>query len=112
MVFSSRVSRVTSIAIGCVAFCLGAIHLGCRSRLEVYKRIDSPNGRYAVVVYRQTGGMRFPGAASDAPGVVILVDNRGRRIREVMVEMVQLVDRVEWSTNSVHIMGVADWPTN
>jgi hypothetical protein len=111
MIFSMRMTRITSVAVGCVAVILALLPLGCRSRMEVYRRIESPDGRYAVVVLRQIGGIRFPGGSSDAAGIVRLVDAQGNRIREATLEMVQQVDRIEWGTKSVHITGVADWPT-
>jgi len=111
MSVTTRITRIASVAAGCVAFFVALLTIGCRSRMEVYKRVGSPDGRYAVVVFRQIGGIRFPGGSSDAPGVVRLVDAQGHRIREATLEMVQQVDRVEWGTNSVHITGVADWPT-
>ena len=106
-----RMTRIVSAALGCVAVFVSLLPIGCRSRMEVYKRLESPDGRYAVVVFRHTGGIRFPGGSSDAPGVVRLVDAQGHQIREATLEIVQQVDRVEWGTNSVHITGVADWPT-
>jgi len=111
MIFSMRMTRITSVAVGCVAVILALLPLECRSRMEVYRRIESPDGRYAVVVFRQIGGIRFPGGSSDAPGIVRLVDAQGNRIREETLEMVQQVDRIEWGTKSVRITGVADWPT-
>lgn len=110
MSVTMRMTRI-SVATGCVAVFVALLAIGYRGRMEVYKRIESPDGRFAVVVYRQIGGIRFPGGSSDAPGVVRLVDAQGRQIREEALEMVQQVDRVEWGTNSVHITGVVDWLT-
>ncbi len=52
----------------------------------------------------------MPGQSSDAPGYFQLHDARtGRVLRERSVEMVQLVDRIEWSTTNVDVRLLADW---
>jgi len=82
----------------------------CSSESE-YRRFDSPNGDYRIVVFRRSrlAGM-MPGQSGDAPGTVRLFDRKGHVLREAEVEMVQLVETVDWQENSVHIKLVADWP--
>ena len=75
-----------------------------------YRSFPSPDGRYRIVVFRRSvfPGM-MPGQASDAPGTVRLYDHQGEVLREARVEMVQLVDRVDWEPHEVTIGLVADW---
>ncbi len=53
----------------------------------------------------------FPGGGSDAPGVIQLIDiQKGRILRAAPVEMVQLVERVEWTSTNVSVRLVVEWP--
>lgn len=81
-----------------------------RSGAEQYRTFASPDGRFQVVVYRIPTGFAMPGQSSDAPGSFQLRDTRtGRVLRERSVEMVQLVDRIEWSSTNVDIWLLVDW---
>jgi hypothetical protein len=51
----------------------------------------------------------MPGQAGDAPGTVRLVNAAGRRLAETPVEMVQLVQRVDWSGGHARIDLIVDW---
>lgn len=51
----------------------------------------------------------MPGQSGDAPGVVRLYNRRGDLLQETKVEMVQLVDHVEWTDRKVRIKLVAEW---
>ena len=51
----------------------------------------------------------MPGQAGDAPGVVRLYDRQGRLLHETRVDMVQRVQKVEWTEKAVGIKLVADW---
>jgi hypothetical protein len=51
----------------------------------------------------------MPGQAGDAPGVVRLYDRTGRLLAEADVEMVQLVESVDWSNDKASIKLVVDW---
>lgn len=108
----SRTIRIILLAVGCLAVIVALLSFACGSRLEVYRRFESPDGRYAIVVFRRVGGVSFPGASSDAPGVVMLIDRQGRQLRETDVEMVQQVNNVEWTAKSVHMTDVGDWVLN
>ena len=78
--------------------------------LEPYATFVEPDGGYSVVVLRQPQRQAtFPGQAGDAPGVVRLYDRDGRVLEETTVEMVQLVDRVYWSDDTVRIPLIAEW---
>ena len=78
--------------------------------LEPYATFVRPDGAYRVVVLRQPLRWAvFPGQAGDAPGVARLYDRQGRLLEETAIDMVQLVDRVEWSDNAVRIPLVAEW---
>lgn len=75
-----------------------------------YKAFLSPDGHWAVKVYRIDNILlMMPGSSGDAPGYVRLVDRQGTVFAEQDVEMVQLVEQVEWSEAQVNIKFVADW---
>ncbi|HWV15313.1 MAG TPA: hypothetical protein VN030_07755 [Cellvibrio sp.] len=75
-----------------------------------YKAFVSPDGHWAVKVYRINNiPLMMPGSSGDAPGYVQLVDRQGKVFAEEDVEMVQLVEQVEWSEAQVNIKFVADW---
>lgn len=102
--------RLTSF--GLILFSL--IHLtACGfmfSKLEKYQTFDSPDGRFKIVVMRKSKFFGLaPGQAGDAPGEVRLLDKDGNILQKTDVEMVQIVEKVEWKPRSVHIKLVADW---
>ncbi|HEU0008272.1 MAG TPA: hypothetical protein VFT34_00490 [Verrucomicrobiae bacterium] len=81
-----------------------------RSGAEEYRTFASPDGRFQIVVYRIPSRVTMLGQSSDAPGYFQLRDARtGRVLRERNVEMVQLVDRIEWSPTNVDVRLLADW---
>jgi len=81
-----------------------------RSRAEQYRTFASPDGRFEIVVYRIPNRVAMPGQSSDAPGYFQLRDARtGRVLRERTVEMVQLVDQIEWSPTNVEVRLLANW---
>ena len=81
-----------------------------RSGAEEYRTFASPNGRFQIVVFRIPSRVAMPGQSSDSPGYFQLRDARtGRVLRESSVEMVQLVDRIEWSPTNVDVRLLADW---
>jgi hypothetical protein len=111
-VFGRR--RRTRLAAGLAAAALLAALawwlLAPRILATEYGAFPSPDRSYRVVVLR-TPVWRgvMPGQAGDAPGVVRLYDRDGRVLRETRVAMVQPVERVEWSADSVWIKSVAEW---
>jgi hypothetical protein len=81
-----------------------------RSSAEEYRAFASPDGRFQIVVSRIPTGFAMPGQSSDASGYFQLRDTRtGRVLRERSVEMIQLVDRIEWSPTNVDVRLLADW---
>ncbi len=52
----------------------------------------------------------MPGQAGDAQGMVRLYDRHGRLLQETQVDMVQLVDQVDWTESMVRIKLIAEWP--
>ena len=81
------------------------------TRLDPVATFERPDHRYSVIVLRKHGiWPGHPGQAGDAPGVVRLVDRSGRVLDETSVDMVQLVETVDWQDRRVAIKLVADWP--
>ncbi|MGC3958224.1 MAG: hypothetical protein QM813_09890 [Verrucomicrobiota bacterium] len=81
-----------------------------RPKGEEYRRYSSPDGRFQIVVFRIPTAFARPGGSSDAPGYFRLLDaHTGKVLREQEVEMVQLVDQIEWSATNVEVRLLADW---
>jgi hypothetical protein len=76
-----------------------------------YRNFPSPDRRFKVAVYRTPERWgAFPGQSGDAPGTVCLFDSKtGKLLKRREVEMVQLIDRVEWSATNVSIPLFVDW---
>ncbi len=54
--------------------------------------------------------MGFPGSASDRPAMVYLYDTRsGKILHHAPAEMLQMVDKVFWSSNRVEVMLLVEW---
>ena len=87
---------------------VGWLYLSQRG-LDLYRTLESPDGRYRVEVWRQPQPFTMPGQSGDAPGLTRLVDASGDMLAEVPVEMVQLVDQVDWSDGHAYIKLVVDW---
>lgn len=99
------IRRAALLAAVAVAWALA----GCGGE-ERYASFTRPDGAYEVVVFRTSAsGGRMPGQAGDSPGVVRLYDRRGRLLEEAPVEMVQLVEEVDWADGRARIKLVADW---
>ena len=81
-----------------------------RIMAEEYASFTRSDGNYRVVVLRiPVWPALMPGQAGDAPGVVRLYNRHGKLLRETKVEMVQLVDHVDWAEKRVQIKLVAEW---
>ena len=76
---------------------------------EEYARFDSPDARHRLVVYRYPLPFGFPGQSGDSPGRVELQTAEGKVLDSCGVEMVQIVERPEWSRQSVYVKLVLDW---
>lgn len=95
-----------------VVSCLVAFGLRAWRRLgaQEHRTFTSPDGRFQIVVNRIPTVVAMPGQGSDAPGYFQLRDARtGRILRESSVEMVQLVDGIEWSRTNVNVRLLVDW---
>lgn len=91
---------------------ISGITVACdHAREHPYATFMRPDGRYRLVVVAQPGLWRavLPGQAGDAPGVLRLYDRDGRLLQETKVDMVQLVERVEWEDRRVRVKLIADW---
>ena len=87
-----------------------ALHYWRRATAEVYHTFTSPDGRYKIVVFRIPRVVAAPGDSGGASGYVRLYDSQsGRVLAQKNVEMVQLIDQVEWSSTNVDIKLFADW---
>ncbi len=77
---------------------------------EEYNSFSSPNGEYHVKVFRiKVFPMMMPGSAGDAPGFVRLYGKNDKILEEKDIEMVQIVEDVEWSENKVYMKLFAEW---
>lgn len=56
--------------------------------------------------------LMFPGQSGDAPGKVVLESTKGKEINHIPVSMVQNVEYVDWTENSVHVKFILDWQLN
>lgn len=75
-----------------------------------YQTFVSPDTDYSIKVYGyKTFFAVLPGGSGDRPGYVRLFNRNNEMLKEADVEMVQLVNHVEWSEHQVHIKFVADW---
>lgn len=89
------------------SFAPSARKLCCSS---VYKTFVSPDQQFQLTVYRIGSPWPMsPGGAGDAPGYIRLHARNGAVLQEQDIEMVQLVDQVQWQPHRVEIKLVADW---
>jgi hypothetical protein len=88
---------------------IGGLALMVFFQPEHYMTHTSPDGRYRLVVYRTPTLFSAPGQGSDAPGHVVLLDDQGRELKTVPIDMVQLATRPEWSKDRVSVKLVLDW---
>ena len=105
-----HIGLVTIAAIFLTFFVIVRIRQG--SSPELWWSYPNPDGRFRIEVLRFPIAFSPPGGASDAPGLVRLLDIRGNQIiHERQIEMVQPVDAysVEWSPTNVSIKLLADW---
>ena len=87
-----------------------SFHYYRRASAEQYHTEHSPDGRFSVVVYRIPMIWATPGSASDAPGCIRLLDSTGHTLQQADVEMVQNAGPIEWSSTSVYVTSVVEWP--
>lgn len=99
------------VLFGALALCALTPLLWTWERGGEYRTFNSPDRRYKVVVVRsRTFLPMMPGQSSDAPGWVEIYDaQREKLIARKRVEMVQTVDKVNWSATNVEIKFVGEW---
>ena len=96
--------------LGVVALLAFGFRAWHRSGAQERLRFESPDGRFQIVVYRIPTLFAMPGQSGDAPGYFQLHDMRtGRVLRDRSVEMVSIVDRIEWSPTNVSVGMLANW---
>jgi hypothetical protein len=77
---------------------------------DEHKTFTSPDGRFQIVVFRiQVFPMMMPGNSGDAPGFVRLYGKNRKILEEKDIEMVKLIEDVEWSKDKVYIKLFAEW---
>lgn len=108
-----KLNRTTALALGLALLAVIVLLLhfvGPRFLEQEYRSFPSPDGRYRVVVFRNTTlRSMMPGQSGDAPGTVRLYDDHGNALKAAEVQMVHLVDRVDWEPHKVTVKFVADW---
>ena len=106
---SSPTARVAVIALIAALTVIGIIaerHFD----LQEVRRFESPDGRHAIVVYRRPPVIAAPGQSGDAPSILVLETADGQELRRRTVEMVQLVEEPQWTSDRVRVKLLADWP--
>lgn len=77
---------------------------------EPFAIYSRPDGKFSVLVVRERSWLSvMPGHGGDVAGEVRLLDAEGHVLERQRVEMVQLVEKVEWSDDRVSIKLIADW---
>ena len=75
-----------------------------------YRVFESPDKQHRIVVWAKSGfGIGGPGQGGDQPGYFQLEDAQGKVLEKQNIEMVQLVDRVEWNANEVDVRPHVTW---
>ena len=101
-------ARIVAIAVLAAIVALAWATLGRPQEVAAFER---PDHHYKVVVMRRSTRWRaaMPGQSGDAPGLVRLYDRSGRLLQQAPVDVVQVVDGVEWQDRRVVVKLVADW---
>lgn len=109
--FASSKARSAIIGLLVLTLALLATAWAVRPQTELYATFSRADGHYRVEVWRKKSLLpMLPGQASDATGVVQLLDAKGKLMRETSVPMVQMVDKVEWENRQMSIKLIAEWP--
>ncbi|MCC6132917.1 MAG: hypothetical protein IT186_23550 [Acidobacteria bacterium] len=75
-----------------------------------YRRFESPDGRFQVVVYAVPSLLPvMPGQGGDASGFVRLEKAPGKVLQQKNVSMVNSIDQVKWEKDRVVIWLFAEW---
>lgn len=77
---------------------------------EKYATFESPDRRFRIEVWRDKQFLAVgPGQTGDSPGEVRLYNQAGDLLEEADVDMVQIVENVEWTDKTVFIKFVGEW---
>lgn len=108
--FNVRIGALSVLVIGALAASLLWWLKTSSVALEEYASFTRPDQHYKILVMRKRmWNALMPGQTSDSPGVVWLLDKDGNVLNQAAVEMVQLVDHVDWQDKKVSIKLIADW---
>jgi len=83
-----------------------------RGLAQYHSTVQSPDARHKIVVYRVPMLVAMPGQGSDAPCYIQLQTKSGKILNEGYMEMILLMDPIEWNKDSVSIGrgdGSYDW---
>ncbi len=109
MILISKKIKIVKFLPVIILLLLISSQFGC-GKMEEYATFNSPDGKYKIVVMKTSSYFgKSPGQGGDSPGEVRLVNKNGDILQKKDVEMVQLVENVEWSEKNVYIKLVADW---
>lgn len=76
-------------------------------RPSIHAVFSHPGGKMRLVIERQSPSWlssAMPGQGSDVPGIAKLVNENDKILDQRDIEMVQLVDGVQWRSDRVTIM--------
>lgn len=77
---------------------------------EKYATFESPDNRFRIEIWRNKQILAVgPGQTGDSPGEVRLYNQSGDLLEEAAVDMVQVVENVEWTDKTVFIKFVGEW---
>lgn len=107
-----RLFRATAVTLA-VAFLLAGtavIVWRIRNPPSEYRRFESPDGRFRVVVYAVPSLLPvMPGQGGDSSGFVRLVTAAGTVLQQKNVAMVNSIDQVKWEKDRVVVWLFAEW---
>lgn len=109
MIIIGKYKKTQRFSLVIILIILVSSLFGC-AKMEEYATFNSPNGKYKIVVMKKSSFFgKSPGQVGDSPGEVRLLNKNGDVLENKDVEMVQLVEKVEWTDKNVYIKMVADW---
>jgi len=106
---SDRRKYVGLLIVVLLAACVWIIATFRNVEMEPYATYKSPDDKYTLAVYGKKARGLLPGQGGDVPGVVILRNDKGAVLRKQDVEMVQLVEKPEWSDKGVSVKLLFEW---
>ena len=111
---NAAIRRAAPVALFVALLVMGGFAWMATTRLEPFAAFERPDHHYRVLVLCKRsgwpGGVGRPGQSGDAPGEVRLLDRSGHVLESTSVDMVQVVENVDWQDRRVVIKLVADWP--